>query len=318
MMPVNRVLVTGACGFVGNSIVQALLNRGVTVIAVDRVINPHMPAISNSQYPGQIQFIEADAGDVPTLDVDALIHAAAVTATPFEANQSPEENFRSNIDPCLQMLKWADANNVARAVFLSSSAVHRETAPGPVLETDIPSPLGLYAIAKHTCEHIVETLKRDHGRDVVAVRLSSVYGTYELPRPTRPRTSLVSKLVYSAITDGKMTIYRDEPAMDWTFAADIGHAIYHLLQQEALQHHLYNVASEMVYSPLEIAEQIHNRLPDTQLHILDGVDPNAKPLTRKGYLSNSRLTNETSFKDWTSLERGLKQVIDWQFSQECV
>lgn len=318
MKSVNRVLVTGACGFVGNSIVQALVEHGVSVIAVDRIINSHIPAIDQTRQADQIKFVEAEVGDLPPFDVDALIHAAAITATPAETNQSPEENFRSNIDPFLHILRWAESNTAPRAVFLSSDAVFREHGPGPVAETDIPSPLGLYAVAKHTCEHIVETIKLKHDRDVVAVRLSSIYGPYELSRPTRPRISLVSKLVYAAITDGKLIVFRDDPATDWTFGVDVGHAIYHLLQQDALQYHLYNVASELVYSPLDIARAICAYLPDTQLEILDGVNPTARLLTRRGYLSNSRLTEETGFAMWTALEDGIKHVIDWQLSQEHV
>ena len=109
------IIVTGANGFVGCNIVGALSAAGYRVSAVDRAFdNPaygHMPA-------GNLRRIRADCVDLPLLEADALIHAAAVTARPAGARgESPEDNLRANIEPLLAVSEYAERQRI-RAGYL--------------------------------------------------------------------------------------------------------------------------------------------------------------------------------------------------------
>jgi nucleoside-diphosphate-sugar epimerase len=301
--------VTGAGGFVGCSIVQALLEHGLHVTAVDRQFDDWLMQRWQQEWSTHLELYEVDVAQLSDIKVDALIHAAAITASPEEMGHSPEENFVANIDPFLQMLELAHQHKLHRAIFLSSSAVYRRTEPGPVHETDLTSPVGLYAVAKQTMENLVETMKVHYQRDLAVVRLSNIYGPAERSRPSRPRMSLVGQMIHSAATTGRLTLYRDEPARDWTFAPDVGTALYHLLKKPVLAHHLYNVAAEQVLTPMAIAQVIREHLPELELRVLDGTNPSTPPLSRCGYLSNSRLREETGFDNWTPFSEGVKRVL---------
>lgn len=304
------VLVTGAGGFVCRSVVQHLLESGTPVIAVDRAFDDGLRR-RWSGWGAALRLVQADSADLPPLEVDAAIHGAAVTAGPEDTGQTPEANLRANLDPALALLEWAAAHGARRTVFLSSSAVYRETAPGPVPETQVPAPLGLYAVAKRAVEQLIETLRAIYGRDAIAVRLSNIYGPGEVARQTRPRVSLVARLVRAAIETGSMTVYRDDPARDWTFAPDVGRAIAALLAQPTLAHPLYHVASGQTLTPLQIAQQVQALLPGrVRIDVRAGTDPGAPPLLRRGTLSADRLRAETGFDTWTPFEAGLRQVVD--------
>lgn len=312
----QRVLITGAGGFVCSAVMRVLLDKGWHVTAVDRTFDDMLVHQLNLRWPEQVTFVQADSNDLPDVEADALVHGAAITASAEELGQTAEANFRANLDPLLSVTEWADSHHVKRSLFISSSAVYSATEAGPVTETKPTSPIGLYAVAKQTTEAYIATLHEEFGRDVATIRLSNVYGIDEKPRTTRPRVSLVGRMIQEAVQTGVVTAYRDDPARDWTFALDIGRGIDALLTQPTLQHSLYNVASEQVYSPLEVALVIQGCIPEVQLNVRDGNNPTVPILTRRGYLANQRLRNDTGFDDWTPFEKGICQAIETQRTEE--
>ena len=123
----ERVIVTGANGFVGSNIVAAFLDAGFEVAAVD--LNFDNPAYAKSAGEN-LRLIESDCVNMPPVAADALIHAAFVTATPEERGESPELNLRANIEPTLAVLEYAQRQRIARSIYVSSAAV---IAAGPKL-----------------------------------------------------------------------------------------------------------------------------------------------------------------------------------------
>lgn len=299
-----KVLVTGAGGFVCRSIVEALLSAGHAVVAVDRTFDHDLW----QRWQESVTLIEADAAALPPVPADALVHGAAVTASPEDRNETPEANFRANIEPLLAALDWARDHHVKRSVFISSSAVYAETPPGPVTEDWPVTPDGLYASAKAAMEALVSALRRRYARDVLVIRLSSVYGPGEHTRATRPRISQVAHALHEALTTGCITVDRPDTARDWTFAPDIGRAVQGLLTAPALNYPLYHVASQQILTDLEIAQHIQAMLPDTALVI--AAEPTTPALTRRGWLSNDRLRREIGFDRWTPFREGLAQMIE--------
>lgn len=306
------VLITGAGGFVCGSIMQALLQAGWQVIAVDRQFDAATEAAARTRWGNQVVFVRADSTDLPDFRVDALVHGAAITASPYDLGQTAEANLRANIDPLLAVSEWAVQHQVRRSLWISSSAVYSSTVPGAVPETLPTSPLGLYSVAKQMMESLATTLRQEYARDVAVIRLSNIYGVAEQARETRPRVSLVGRMVKQAVDTGKVMVYVDDPARDWTFAPDIGAAVAALLKPSSLQHALYNVAAEQLLAPVEIAQVLQSLMPNIELDVRQGSDPNTPPLTRRGYLTNKRLQDETGFQGWTSFADGIRQSIDAQ------
>jgi nucleoside-diphosphate-sugar epimerase len=309
----RRALVTGAGGFVGRHLVEALLQDGWHVTALDRTFDAALMD-GWGRHAARLTLLQHDAAELPEVQADALVHAAALTANPAELGLTPEAHVRANLDTMLAALSAA-AERGARCIVLSSSAVFRASAPGPLDETTPPTPLGLYAVAKAAAEALAETLCIEHGRDVAAVRLSSIYGPGEIARFTRPRTSPVARLIAHALETGRLSVYRDDPARDWTFAPDVGAAVVALLNTPTLDHALYNLASGQTATPLQIAGSIAAALPGVEIEALDGADPALAGFARFGVLTNQRLREDTGFDAWTPLDAGLAATVRWMQTQ---
>jgi UDP-glucose 4-epimerase len=303
----KHILITGAGGFVGRHIVNALEAAGHRVTALDHVFDQDLKA-AWSRLPA-MRLIEASDQPYHRLlsgqKFDVLIHAAAVTASPEQLGQSPLENLRANLDPAWDALTWfLDVSPHGRAIVISSSGVFRATQPGPVSEDTLPSPLGTYALAKASLEATAETLNVQYGQPVIAVRLSNLFGPGEYVRPTRPRLSLVGSMVQDALSSAHVRV-PDEPPRDWTYAPDVGNALRALIAAPVLRYALYNVASGESLAPTAIAAVLQRLVPNLTIEIA----PPERQLTRLGWLSPDRLYRDTGFQSWTPFERGLAETV---------
>lgn len=298
----QRVLVTGAAGFVCSNIVDTLLDAGFSVIALDRAFDDSHAA----RWHGQpVETIQGDETALPDSLVDFVIHGAAITAGHAERAETPEANLRANLDPALTVSEWAHAHGVRRLIFISSSAVTRGTTATAVTEEAAYTPTGLYAVAKLAVEGLARTLRTDEGRDVLAVRLGYLYGPWERRRPTRPRVSLVAGLLEDALTTGHITVAAHSTPTEWTYVRDVGRALGALLQAPKLNHALYHLTSGQPLTQVEIAEAIQRALPGVTVDTHDETPP------FRGVLVGERLRADTGFAGWTDFNEGLAETLAW-------
>lgn len=317
MTTIQRILITGAGGFVCSNIIPVLLDYGYHVIALDRAFDPALREDWQTRWKNQMELIEAESTAIHAIKADAILHGAAVTASPQENGQTAEDNFRANLEPLLVALDWARQQAAQRAIFISSSAVF-SVSNGEIMEDTPTIPLGIYGVAKQATESLINTLYQEQGGNVLTIRLSSIYGIGEHSRPSRPNTSQVRGMVQEALQTGTLTVHRESLARDWTFAPDLGHALHQLLQQPGLQHSLYNLASGERLTALQIAQAVQAVLPDVKLNILEQPDPQMASSKRRGWLSAQRLQQETGFAGWTPFEQGIRQVIEAHQHTEAV
>ncbi|NJR12866.1 NAD(P)-dependent oxidoreductase, partial [bacterium] len=268
----------------GRHIVMALAAAGWHVVALDTAFDAALEYAWDRQ--PTIELMTGDASALPSVKLQALVHAAAITRMPSdEDGDTPEQNLKENLEPVLALLAWAHQQHLRRAIFISSDAIYSTKRPGAIDEREPPTPLGTYASAKAATESMVVTLREVYGRDVIAARLSGVYGSGEQSRASRPRVSPVLRMIQSAYERGSVQVERLSASRAWTYAEDIGTAIEALLKVSALNHAVYNIATEECLTDAQMAQALQQHLPHLQIEYVDS-GQDARP---QSYLSHARL-----------------------------
>ena len=170
-----KIMLTGATGFIGKSLVFELLQQNFNVsIAVRQKTN---------LFPCKVkQFVVGDFGDNPDFSaslakVDCVIHLAGRAHVIDKIKTSELNGFRNiNRDLTLHLAKQAIDSGVKRFLFLSSIGVNGNQNNKPFLETDTPNPQESYAISKYEAEQDLMRLSQDTGLEVAIIRPPLVYG----------------------------------------------------------------------------------------------------------------------------------------------
>ena len=173
----QKVLVTGATGFVGRHLCDLLARRGYQVVGTAR----SLPAGAGN--PGyelhEVADIGADVDWDPILDgVDCVVHLAARVHVMDEQETDPLAAFRRvNVEGTQRLLRSDGMRNVKRCVFLSTVKVHGEaTRASPFTVGDTPAPADPYAQSKLEAERCLEGIGSEIGLETVIIRPPLVYG----------------------------------------------------------------------------------------------------------------------------------------------
>ncbi len=167
----NKILVTGANGFVGSSLCETLRHRGVDFV----------PAVRNAGLSGQISVgdLSTDTDWTAALEgCDVVMHLAARVHVMTDSASDPLAAFRAvNVDATLNLARQALAKGAKRFVFVSSIKVNgEETRTHPFTAFDEPAPIDPYGQSKLEAEIGLQELGKATGLEVVIVRPPLVYG----------------------------------------------------------------------------------------------------------------------------------------------
>jgi UDP-glucose 4-epimerase len=167
----ERVLLTGASGFIGSALLSALRSKRVKVLPVYR------HEVEGGLYVPRID-AETDWGTTLN-NIDVVIHTAARVHVMQESAVDPLAEFRRvNLEGTLQLARQAASSGVKRFIFLSSIKVNGETTTGrgPFTSEEPSNPVDPYGISKKEAEDALLALAEETGLEVVIIRPPLVYG----------------------------------------------------------------------------------------------------------------------------------------------
>lgn len=178
----QRILITGASGFIGTHLAQRLSAAGADLVCVD--LKPPRAVISDAEY------ITGDVRSMGTLNipkVDRIFNLAAVHTTPGHPDH---EYYDTNVNGALEVARFAERNGVKHVTFTSSISVYGPSEERKI-ETSEPAPVSAYGKSKLMAEKIHENwLANGEGRKLTVVRPAVVFGAGEGGNFTRMATLL--------------------------------------------------------------------------------------------------------------------------------
>jgi UDP-glucose 4-epimerase len=218
----SHYVVTGGAGFIGSSIVRALLREGARVVVIDNLLTGHERNLDEVR--SSIEFARADIRNyeeiAPLIRGAAVVfHEAAIPSVPRSIDD-PVPSHEVNIDGTFNVLRAAREGGVGRVVYAASSSAYGDTDVLPKVESMAPHPKSPYALQKLTGESYCTVFSQVFGLETVSLRYFNVYG----PRqdPSSPYSGVLSLFLKAALDGRAPTIFGDgEQSRDFTYVEDV-------------------------------------------------------------------------------------------------
>jgi len=205
----STCLVTGGAGFIGSSIVRALLARGDKVRVLDNFFSGKRENLA--EVASDVDLQEGDVRDDAAVEralagVELVFHEAAIPSVP-RSLVDPIGSHEANATATLKVLHHAKKAGVRRVVYAASSSAYGDTPTLPKIETMRPAPLSPYAVSKLAGEHYCQIYAGAYGLETVCLRYFNVFG----PRqdPASEYAAVIPRFVTAALAGAGVTIYGD-------------------------------------------------------------------------------------------------------------
>jgi UDP-N-acetylglucosamine 4-epimerase len=243
-------LITGAAGFIGSHLIEALLRLDQQVIGLDNLATgrrANLDHVRSAVAAGQwkrFQFVEGDICDFNTCQqvarVDYVLHHAALGSVPASI-KDPLATHRVNVTGFMNVLCAARDQRARRVVYASSSAVYGDDEAPCKVEARVGNLLSPYAVSKYINELYALNFHRCYGLQTIGLRYFNIFGARQ--DPEGPYAAVIPKWVQSMIRGEEAFINGDgETTRDFCHVANVVQA---------------NILAATAKSP-EAANQVYN------------------------------------------------------------
>jgi UDP-glucuronate 4-epimerase len=296
----SRFVVTGAAGFIGSHLTEALLRRGDDVVAVDAFTDYYDPALKEENAAG-LDVARLDLAE-ETLDldgVDGIFHLAGQPGVRASWGDDFVLYVRQNVIATQRVLEAAVEADV-RVVFASSSSVYGDADAYPTPEDALPRPISPYGITKLTCEHLLYAYRAE----TAALRYFTVYGP-------RQRPDMFFTRMLTALAEGsEFTLYGDGSASrSFTYVADAVEGTIAAMERGEGVYNVGGGSETTVNAVIALAERISGRTL-----LVRRVEPQAGDVRRTS-ADTTRIRADLGWEPKTALEQGLRAQWDWASSR---
>lgn len=332
----ERILVTGAAGFIGSSLCRELARKGAVVLGVDNINDYYSPVLkyarlenlgfsgvqdgrlTESTLYANLSFVRADITELGRMkalfDVfkpDRVVNLAAQAGVRYSI-ENPFSYTSSNVEGFLVMLECVRHYPVKRFVYASSSSVYGRNNKVPFSETDaVDSPVSLYAATKKSNELMARAYRSLYGVPAVGLRFFTVYGPWGRP-------DMAPMIFADAISSGKaLKVFNNgEMSRDFTYIDDIVKGMVKVVAGDGEIDDSNDILNIGHGSPVALMDFISlleeafgKKAPKEFL-------PMQKGDVYSTFADTSRLQSLYGYCPETSLEEGIGRFAEWYDSKD--
>jgi len=301
------MVVTGAAGFIGSHLSEALLNRGHAVVGVDNLVTGDLANIAHLR-DQDFQFIRHDVTQYIDVDgpVDCVLHWAS-PASPIDYLMLPIQTLKVGALGTHNALGLAKAKK-ARFVLASTSEVYGDPLEHPQRETywgnvNPIGPRGVYDEAKRFAEAITLAYHRAHGVDTKIVRIFNTYG----PRMRLHDGRAVPAFMSQALRNEDVTVFGDgTQTRSFCFVSDLVDGILRLMESDT--HDPVNIGNPHEVTIEQIARTIISLVGSTSRIVYRPL-PQDDPKQRQPDITRAQTL--LGWQPQVELEEGLAKTVGY-------
>ncbi len=306
----KRIIITGAAGFIGSNLTDALLEKGAEVIGVDNLFNGRLDNLEIALKNKKFEFHKGDIRDLNFLldvfkDIDIVYHQAAFTSVP-QSVKMPENCNDVNVNGVLNVLNAARRMNVDKVIFASSSSVYGDTPTLPKREDMRRIPISPYGVAKLACEAYMQVYHHVYGLKTTSLRYFNVFG----PRQRdSPYSGVIAIWLGNIIRNEDLIIFGDgKISRDFTYIKDVILANLLAVHYDAAGE-ILNIGAGSPINLTDLAKLMLKILEKEHLKIIYS-DPRPGDIIHS-YADISKAMDLIRFKPEYDQERGLTDYFKW-------
>lgn len=310
----EKILVTGADGFIGSHLTEELVKQGFDVKAFSLYNSFNTWGWLDTLPQGIMENVEVFTGDVRDPNgvreamkgTDAVFHLAALIAIPFSYH-SPDAYVDTNIKGTLNVLQAAKQLDLDKVLITSTSEVYGTAQYVPIDESHPYQGQSPYSATKIGADRLAESFYRSFGLPVAIVRPFNTYGPRQSARAVIP--TIITQLLAGKeeIRLGSLT-----PTRDFNFVKDTAQGFIEIYRSDKTVGEEINIATQNEISIGELAEELIKQInPQAKIVCDEERLRPEKSEVNKLLGSNEKIKMLTDWEPRFTFEEGLAQTIDF-------
>lgn len=314
----KNVLVTGADGFIGSHLTEALVKRGCSVKAFVMYNSFNSWGWLDHSDPRVRQQLDVFAGDIrdsygvrqAMKGCDVVFHLAALIAIPYSYH-SPATYIDTNINGTLNVVQAARDLEVERVVHTSTSEVYGTARQVPITEEHPLQGQSPYSASKIGADQIALSFHRSFETPVALIRPFNTYGPRQSARAVIP--TVITQVASGA---RRLRLGALHPTRDFNFVADTVAGFMHVAECEAAVGEVINIGSGFEISIGDIVSLIAELMDseieiETDMQRLRPCDSEVERLVAGIDKARQLLGHAPAYAGLGGLRRGLEETISW-------
>lgn len=309
----KKVLVTGAGGFIGSHLVEALVEKGAHVRAFVRYNSKNFEGFIEQFSARTKERVEVFKGDVTDLhtfqqaakEMDIILHLAASISVPYSFVH-PYEVVRTNTFGTMNALQAAKDAGVQKIVVTSSSETYGTALYSPIDEKHPLQAQSPYAASKAAGDKIAESYHRAYGLPVTVLRPFNTFG------PRQSQRAVIPTIISQALTSDRIRVGALTPRRDWTYVLDTVNGFIKAAESEKAVGKLVNIGYGQDFSVAEVAQKVL-QIVGKELPI-ESEEERVRPQNAEVHklLADTRLAKAVmNWQPQHTFDDGLRLTIDW-------